>query len=282
VGVIARSFFEGEVVVRRNRAAASCEPYLVPTPPLHMLCLLAQTPITFQRFDGEAKRWRQLALKPGDINFHSAGTAGTHVGWNARERGNPEFLHVFIDPRRIVRAAAENGGHAAVDLASEKAVRHPLIAQIIRTMVETASRADAADDLLVDAAAELLAVSLARELVATGAMPTHRDRALPPRLVRLVTEYIDANLSGRVRVSDLSALTGLSSYHFSRAFKAATGQSPYAFAVGRRVLRAQQLLTTDLPLAEIALAVGFSSQSHLTEHFRRIVGVTPGRIRRDG
>ena len=71
------------------------------------------------------------------------------------------------------------------------------------------------------------------------------------------------------------------SYHFSRAFKAATGKSPYAFALGRRVLRARQLVFTEMPLGDIALAVGFSSQSHLTEHFRRSLGVTPGRIRRE-
>src|SRR5215471_4244411 len=283
MGAVARTFFAGEVVVRRNYGDPMCEPYLVPVRPLHMLCLLSRTPTTFHRFDGATRRWRQLSLKPGDINFHNAGTAGTQVGWRARERGSPEFLHVFIDPHRIVRVAGENGGHATLDLASEKTVRHPLLAQIIETMAETVSRADAADELLIDAATELLAVTLAREFIAGGRVPAtpHHHKPLAPTLVRLVTEYIDSHLSEHLRVNDLSALTGLSSYHFSRAFKAATGKSPYAFALGRRALRARQLVFTEMPLGDIALAVGFSSQSHLTEHFRRSFGVTPGRIRRE-
>jgi AraC family transcriptional regulator len=151
-------------------------------------------------------------------------------------------------------------------------------------MIESAARGDTADELLIDAASELVALTLARDFVAGARVPSlaGRERPLSARVVQLVAEYIDAHLAERVRVGELAAIAGLSSFHFSRAFKRTTGQSPYAFALGRRVIRARELLSTKLPLAEIALAVGFASQSHLTEHFRRRIGVTPGRIRRDG
>jgi AraC-like DNA-binding protein len=283
MGAMVRAFFAGEVVVRRSRGPAVCEPHLIPTIPLHNLVLLSRTPTTVHRLDGGATRWRQLAMEPGELHFCSAGTAGTQVGWRTRGRSGPEYLGVLIDPRRIVRAACENGGQASPDLESRDKVRHPLLEQIVRTMAEAVSRADAADDLLIDAAAELVAVALARDFVARARIPlvARREKPLSTQTVGRVVEYIDANLAQHVRVSELAALTGLSSFHFSRAFKAATGQSPYAFALARRVLRARQLLGTEMPLAEIALTVGFASQSHLTEHFRRLVGVTPGRIRRD-
>src|SRR5262249_37735707 len=70
-------------------------------------------------------------------------------------------------------------------------------------------------------------------------------------------------------------------YHFSRQFKVATGQPPHQYVIARRVERAQQLLQQDrdLSLAEIAACAGFSEQSHFSHHFKRLIGVTPVRVR---
>jgi transcriptional regulator GlxA family with amidase domain len=72
----------------------------------------------------------------------------------------------------------------------------------------------------------------------------------------------------------------LSRYHFSRAFRAATGL-PHHYLTQMRLERAKALLrNTEMPLIEIALNVGFSSQAHLTGCFHRFIGVTPGEFRR--
>jgi AraC family transcriptional regulator len=282
MGSVIRSFFGGEIVVRRNSGPSRAEPHLIPTVPMHNLVLLANTPTTVDRLDGGSTKWRQLAMEPGEFHFCPAGTAGTLVGWRSGDGREPEFVQVLIDPRRLVHAAGENGGHTSAQLESRDKVRHPLLEQLVRTMTASASSTDFADDLLIDAAAELVAISLSRDFVSGSRVHSApRERPLSARVVQRVAEYIDAHLSETVRVSELAALAGLSSFHFSRAFRASTGQAPYAFALGRRVLRARQLLATDMPLAEIALAVGFANQSHLTEHFRRLLGVTPGKIRRD-
>src|SRR5262249_29384347 len=79
----------------------------------------------------------------------------------------------------------------------------------------------------------------------------------------------------------LAAVAYLSPYHFARQFKAATGLPPHRYVIARRVERAQQLLQDggDLSLAEIAARTGFSDQSQLARHFKRLVGVTPGQFR---
>jgi AraC family transcriptional regulator len=79
----------------------------------------------------------------------------------------------------------------------------------------------------------------------------------------------------------MAAVARLSPYHFSKQFKAAIGLSPHQFVIARRVERAKQLLQTggDLSLAQVAARAGFSDQSQFSRHFRRIVGVTPGRFR---
>jgi AraC family transcriptional regulator len=70
-------------------------------------------------------------------------------------------------------------------------------------------------------------------------------------------------------------------YHFARQCKAATGLTPHQYVIARRVERARQLLQarTNLSLAEVALRAGFSDQSQFGYHFKRLVGVTPGRFR---
>jgi transcriptional regulator GlxA family with amidase domain len=70
------------------------------------------------------------------------------------------------------------------------------------------------------------------------------------------------------------------SIHFVRAFKRSEGVTPHDYLVQCRVRRAQELMTgTDLPLSEIAVACGFSDQSHYTRQFRARVGITPSRYR---
>jgi AraC family transcriptional regulator len=79
----------------------------------------------------------------------------------------------------------------------------------------------------------------------------------------------------------MAAVARLSSYHFARQFRAATGLPPHQFVLARRVDRARQLLQggDDSPLAQVAARAGFSDQSQFTRHFKRLVGVTPGRFR---
>jgi len=103
---------------------------------------------------------------------------------------------------------------------------------------------------------------------------------LPPRSLRRVREYIEAHLEENISIQVLAGIAGLSMYHFARAFKQSEGMTPHDYVVQCRVRRAKDLLAaTDLPLSEIALAAGFSDQSHCARRFREHVGVTPSSYR---
>ena len=103
---------------------------------------------------------------------------------------------------------------------------------------------------------------------------------LPPRILRLIREYIDANLEKNVRLDELARRANLSKYHFARAFKQSAGVPPHTYLIKRRVERARELLSdTSMPLAEVALVAGFSNQSHFTCRFREQIGMTPSSYR---
>lgn len=96
-----------------------------------------------------------------------------------------------------------------------------------------------------------------------------------------VAEHIVANAAGPLRVAELARLAGLSPSHFSRAFRASFGLSPYQMVSHHRVAEAMRLmLGTEWPLVEIANACGFVDQSHFSRRFRRQVSLSPGRWRR--
>lgn len=117
----------------------------------------------------------------------------------------------------------------------------------------------------------------------TDAMPPALPPAngLTPWQVRLVVDYIEANLEHPLPVERLAALVNLSRNHFSRAFKIAMGVPPHAFVIKRRLHRAQTLmLQTSDPLCEIACACGLADQAHLSRLFRQVIGETPLRWRR--
>lgn len=98
---------------------------------------------------------------------------------------------------------------------------------------------------------------------------------------RRIAAHIDANLAGQICIKDLAALLDLSASHFHRTFKGTFGASTRAWIARRRIEVAQALmLSTHVPLSEIALTCGMSDQPHFTRAFRRIVGETPHSWRR--
>jgi AraC-like DNA-binding protein len=103
---------------------------------------------------------------------------------------------------------------------------------------------------------------------------------LTPRTLQRVRQYVDAHLNDKISVQTLADIAGLSMYHFARTFKQSEGLTPHDYLVRRRVMYAQKLLAdSDAPLSAVALAAGFSDQSHFARRFRECVGIAPSRYR---
>ncbi|WP_257585595.1 MULTISPECIES: AraC family transcriptional regulator [unclassified Streptomyces] len=101
-----------------------------------------------------------------------------------------------------------------------------------------------------------------------------------PRLARRLRELLDARLVDGVALAEAAALLHAHPAHLVRAFSGAYGIAPHQYLMSRRVGRARRLLLDGLPPGEVAALTGFYDQAHLTRHFRKLVGVPPGRYRR--
>jgi AraC family transcriptional regulator len=104
---------------------------------------------------------------------------------------------------------------------------------------------------------------------------------LAPWRLKRATSFVEANLTRPISLVDLSAAAGLSRMHFAAQFRTATGVSPHTYILQRRVEAAKQLLLDAEPaIRHVAFAVGFKSEAHFVNVFRRLVGDPPGRWRR--
>lgn len=126
-----------------------------------------------------------------------------------------------------------------------------------------------------------LATAIAARLLSRPPEGSAGSKGLAPWQLRRVLEYLDASLPDHVALADLAVLSGLSQWHFSRAFKASTGMAPYRWQLETRIRRAQSLLLdTRASLEQVAEATGFADAVHFGRTFRKIIGTTPAAWRK--
>ncbi|XID92626.1 helix-turn-helix domain-containing protein [Paenibacillaceae bacterium WGS1546] len=110
-------------------------------------------------------------------------------------------------------------------------------------------------------------------------MLAYNDNRLLGRLQPAV-DYVEANLNDKLSVAEISARLNMSYTHFIKTFKKAVGMSFTDFVVYKRIKKAeQQLLTSDVSVAEVAESVGISNLGHFYDMFRRMNGCSPKQFR---
>lgn len=109
-------------------------------------------------------------------------------------------------------------------------------------------------------------------------LPVRRESAGEHSIaVRRALDYLHAKYSEKVHLAELAHVAGLSKFHFVRIFRLQTGTSPHSYLIGVRIERAKKRLEQGESPVEVALACGFSDQSHLTNVFKRVIGTSPCR-----
>lgn len=236
---------------------------------------LAHSTEVTRRIDGE--RGERTLIGPGRFCL-TPGDASAY--W--QHSGNPEILQLYLRKSVYEHAAEELYGGDRVSLVPRFAVVDPLLEQLALAIL-TALRDGRSDDrIYVESIAQVIAVHLARAHSSRSRprAPAPADGLSRARIRRLL-DYIEQHLGDDLSLETLAAEVELSPLYLVRAFRSTVGKSPHQYVIGRRVEHARRLLAgTDLPIAEVALAAGFSSQSHLSNWFRRLVGVSPAEYRK--
>lgn len=117
-----------------------------------------------------------------------------------------------------------------------------------------------------------------------ASQPAQPQRAaMSCRTLRMVQDFIQANLARQFSVDDIARAACLSSYHLGRTFHQTTGHSLWQYVLQCRAALARGLIAgrPGLPLADIAVQSGFESYSQFIAAFRKAHGVSPGEYRRN-
>jgi len=263
--------WEGLLVEQQRKPACALE-----VPPLltHFIGIRTGPPgRVVQRREGRTHRGHESY---GDIVILPAGVAST---WEVEDP--TDGLHISLAPELLSRVAAEAGAPepGRIELLDRFQVRDPALLYLGLALRSELASGCPGGRLFADA----LATALAAHLLATHATRTvaalEVGTVAPGRLRRAV-EYIEHHLETNLTLAEVARAAGLSQFHFCRQFRRVFGLPPHRYIIGLRVQRARRLLARpDIALAEVAHACGFASQSHLSHHFRRLVGVSPGVFR---
>lgn len=189
--------------------------------------------------------------------------------------GPCDFVHFHVSPDylRECQLAARCGEAEPIPDLNDLIVRDPLVGLLGKTLVESGP---AGDGIYVESVAQTLVMHVARL-----EPPRHTAKALPKWRIKRVQEYVSTHLEECISLADLAKAAGLSRMHFAAQFRAATGCRPHDYVLQQRIESAKDILsTTDMPLAEVALAVGFYAQPHFSTVFKRLTDETPARWRK--
>ena len=181
------------------------------------------------------------------------------------------FVGLFIEPKVFQEFAVDHGIAAVPHFAVDE-ILDPLL---LRDLEEfSASMTNGTEILKLESQ---LAALMHQALHYTEVRP-QRCRITQPGLLRSLEtarEMLRERYNETVTLKELAAACALSGFHLVRSFTARYGLPPHAYQVQMRIKHACRMLRSGLTCAETAFAAGFADQSHLTRHFKGIMGVTP-------
>jgi AraC family transcriptional regulator len=240
----------------------------------HFLTMCSKHPSRFEA--GRGVNGRVYTKRPGSLSLVPA-------GWCPEMRAETEFDLVVcaFDSALVGTLDSELEHRPDGELRLQANFQDPAAQQLVTLLVADANEAHTTERLYTEHLAQALIMRmlfLGRE--AKPHTNNRRTSALPGHVLRRIIERMrsfDSDLS----LQALANESGYSRVHFVRMFKAATGSSPHNYLLNLKLDRARELLKNpSMPLIDIALDCGFSSHSHMSRFFHKIVGVTPSAYRR--
>jgi AraC family transcriptional regulator len=213
--------------------------------------------------------------------------AGKPTHWRVQVEDKPlSWMCIYLEPELVMETAQSAGINSDQILKRCFIQPNPQVRQIAMMLLAELKSGGIAGELYVESLTQVLVVHLLRHysslqpIVAdheVWASPNHYS--LTHTRLQQSIDYIHAHLDSDLSMTQIAGSVHSSPTYFASSFKRATGISLHQYVIKQRVERAKLLLeTTDLPIADIASQVGFSSQSHLTQHCKSLTGMTPRQL----
>jgi AraC family transcriptional regulator len=245
------------------------------TSDMHILTMCSKHPSRFE-IGYRANHRISYTKQPGSLSLVPAGMCPLM-------RAETEFDLVVcaLDSALVSALDSELERRPEGELRLQANFKDPAAQQLMTLLVADANEGYATERLYTEHLTQALAVRMLYQGRQTKPQTDNRGTsALPGHVLRRIIERMRC-FSCDLSLQALANESGYSRVHFVRMFRAATGYSPHNYLLNLRLERARELLNNpSLSLIDIALDCGFSSHSHMSRLFHKIVGVTPSAYRR--
>ncbi|MBU7583888.1 MAG: helix-turn-helix transcriptional regulator [Nostoc sp. TH1S01] len=189
-----------------------------------------------------------------------------------------DFLLLSLEPAFFNQIILESVDLQGVELKPHFSSSEPFIQQIALALKSELESGGVGSQLYIESLKTTLCIHLLKHhSIASNKVPQFSNqKGLSPRKLRQAISYIHDNLNRDLSLAEIAAVIGMSMYHFSRLFKQSTGFAPHQYVINCRIAKAKKLLKgTEKTIEQISEQVGFQSQSHFTNVFRKFMGITP-------
>lgn len=222
------------------------------------------------RFGVAGRTVQDGATTPGTVHV-----TGPSIPVRCLFRGPYDVLHLHVPNNLIAECARDMTGRTMPVLGLDSVPRRDMTIDALSRALLDADRVGGAFGPLY---ADCIGIAIIAKLLASANRMPERPKvsALARWRLKRAIDYFEAQIGQRVSLAAVASSAGLTRMHFAAQFRAATGLSPHEYLLRRRIERAQEMLAeTGMSLVDIALSVGFQTQSHFTSVFKRYAGQPP-------
>jgi AraC family transcriptional regulator len=199
-----------------------------------------------------------------------------HVPQAIRWDRDVHILSLNLEHELLSRNAVEVFNREQFELIPHLIIHDTLIYQIGLGLKTQLQISGASSRLYAESAATFLAVHLLQTYSTQKFSIQEYEGGLSKQKLKQAIAYIQEHLAQEISLNAVADELGISRYYFCRLFRQSMGLSPHQYMIQQRVERAKQLLHRGgMSLVEVAIASGFTHQSHFHRHFKRLTGVTP-------
>ena len=233
-------------------------------------------------------RWRSqtdsgtTVLQPGNLAVFAANARhGSCISRPQRQEEVTEQIIALVTDAMLQEAAEAALLRAgSVRLAEKRVFRDLPLERLVWALRDAGVQKGPAGSLVGEMLSSAIAFHLIGNHVSGPSAVMHRG-GIPRHQLRRVLDYVEGHLEEDISLSSLAKEAGMSLFHFSRAFRQSTDQSPYQYVLHRRIERAKALLrSSEFTVSEVGLRTGFVQQNHFARLFQKKSGVTPTAFRR--
>ncbi|MGV0028289.1 AraC family transcriptional regulator [Phormidesmis priestleyi] len=216
-------------------------------------------------------RFRTTQFGGGDVTVVPANVLNSCY-WSTEY----EFITLSFESNTFARHTFDLTNIANVQFIPSFSKPDPLIHSIGLALKSELETSAIGSRLYIDSLTAALMTHLLRHYSSDQKLISRHQSGLSKRQLQQVTDFIHQHLEQDLSLAEIAAIVQISPSYFSTLFKQSTGLAPHQYVIQCRIDHAKQLLKQgEWSITDVALTLGFTHQSHLSRHFKRLVGVTP-------